>query len=195
MAKARGESSLRIIAGRWKGRRLRFLADGVRPTGDRVRETLFNWLAPQISGIRCLDMFAGTGALGIEALSRGAAGAVFVERNPAVASRLADNIAGLDCDSAQVVTADAASIDYRGLGPFDVVFMDPPFATGAGELANLCTLLETADCLNAGALIYIECAKQTGLPELPANWNYVRESGAGQVSFGLALRRPAVTEE
>ena len=97
-AKSRNEASLRIIAGRWKGRRVRFIADGVRPTGDRVRETLFNWLAPLVSETRCLDMFAGTGALGLEALSRGAASVLFVERNPKVAARLKEKEANMTQD-------------------------------------------------------------------------------------------------
>jgi 16S rRNA (guanine966-N2)-methyltransferase len=179
----------RVIAGRWRGRRLPIAArEDLRPTPDRVRETLFNWLEPVIAGARCLDLFAGSGALGIEALSRGAARAVFVERDAAAARVLRAALAGLGAAGAEVVRADA----WQWLGglaqPFDVVFLDPPFASGFPP--RLCTLLETGGWLADGARIYIEHARRADPPALPANWTLHRSRRAGQVAFHLALRDP-----
>jgi 16S rRNA (guanine966-N2)-methyltransferase len=185
------QSSLRIIAGRWKGRRIHFATEGIRPTADRVRETLFNWLSPCIRDANCLDMFAGTGALGLEALSRGAAKTVFVEQSRQAVSHLKDNISALGCESAEVLKTDARKLAFAGRGPFDVVFIDPPFDTSGDSagLARLCTLLESAGCLSAGAHIYIEMAKQAELPALPPGWDVVRERTAGQVRYALAERQ------
>lgn len=190
-----GDSSLRIIAGSWKGRRIRFLADGVRPTGDRIRETLFNWLDPWIRDANCLDMFAGSGALGLEALSRGAASVLLVEKNRGAAQQLKQNIAMLDADSASVIIADARTLDYANRGPFDIVFLDPPFmspSSGSSDLGNLCTLLESAGCLSDEAHIYIESARQSSWPEFPPNWEVIRDRTAGQVRYALALRRAGI---
>jgi 16S rRNA (guanine966-N2)-methyltransferase len=186
------QSSLRIIAGRWKGRRIHFAPEGIRPTADRVRETVFNWLSPFIRDAKCLDMFAGTGALGLEALSRGAAKTVFVEQSRQAVSHLKDNITALGCEGAEVLKADARKFAWAGRGPFDVVFIDPPFDTSGSNagLAKLCTLLEAAACLGAGAHIYIEMAKQAELPARPTGWDVVRERTAGQVRYALILRQP-----
>jgi len=185
-------SSVRIIAGRWGGRKLRFLSDGVRPTGDRIRETLFNWLAPCLPGARCLDLFAGTGVLGLEALSRGAAAAVLVERNRAVADEIAEQITLLEADGAELVCADARRFNLAARGPFDVVFLDPPFdAADAGEgldLADLCTLLETSGALANPCRIYLEMDRDQALPSLPPNWRITREKTAGKVRYALAER-------
>jgi 16S rRNA (guanine966-N2)-methyltransferase len=163
-----------------------FDSGGIRPTGDRVRETLFNWLGPRLAGAACLDLFAGSGALGIEALSRGAARVVFVERQPAAARRIEENLQALDCGNGRVLCGDANTIDLRGPGPFDVVFLDPPFDNPG--LADLCKLLETSGSIAADALIYLEVATKTGLPDLPPNWQVLREKTAGQVRFALAQR-------
>jgi 16S rRNA (guanine966-N2)-methyltransferase len=186
------QSSLRIIAGRWKGRRIQFAPEGIRPTADRVRETLFNWLSPFMRDATCLDIFAGTGALGLEALSRGAAKTVFVEQSRQAVSHLKDNITALGCESAEVIKADARKLAYTGRGPFDVVFLDPPFDTSGDSagLAKLCTLLESAGCLSAGAHIYIEMAKQAELPSLPTGWEVIRERTAGQVRYALIQCQP-----
>ncbi len=185
-------STVRIIAGRWGGRKLRFLADGVRPTGDRIRETLFNWLAPHLPGARCLDLFAGTGVLGLEALSRGAAAAVLVERNRAVADEIAGQIAILEATHAKLLHADALRVDLAVHGPFDVVFLDPPFVAadaGAGlDLADLCTLLESSGALANPCRIYIEMDRNRALPTMPSNWRTVREKTAGKVRYALAER-------
>jgi 16S rRNA (guanine966-N2)-methyltransferase len=185
-------SSLRIIAGRWKGRRIHFAPEGIRPTADRVRETLFNWLSPSIRDANCLDMFAGTGALGLEALSRGAVRSVFIEQSRQAVSQLKSNITALGCEGAEVIKADARKLAYAGRGPFDIVFIDPPFDTSGDTagLAKLCTLLESAGCLSAGAHIYIEVAKQAELPSLPTGWDVVRERTAGQVRYALVQRQP-----
>lgn len=177
---------VRIISGRWRGRRIRLpeLA-GIRPTGDRIRETLFNWLAPIIAGARCLDLFAGSGALGLEALSRGAGETVFVERDEAAVRHLEGTLAQLECREATVVRADALRFLQGPARPFDIVWLDPPF--GDIDLENLCTLLEP-DWLAHGARIYLEMSRHDDLPNLPAGWVVDRDKTAGQVRFVLARR-------
>ena len=160
---------------------------GLRPTPDRVRETLFNWLAPTLPGCRCLDLFAGSGALGIEALSRGAAELVLVENRRAQASRLQQHLTALDARAqTQVVRADAlrwlASADTP---PFDLVLLDPPFA--AGLLTPACKALEAHRRLQNNALIYLESARSEQL-ELPSNWTLIRDKTAGRVAYRLARR-------
>lgn len=184
---ARGARSreLRIIGGEWRSRRLRFAAGtDMRPTPDRVRETLFNWLAPRIAGARCLDLFAGSGALGLEALSRGAGRTVFVERE----RQLADDLRGLltewDAREATVILADAKRFLEADPQPFDIVFLDPPFA--ARDLLESCAgLLAERGWLARGALIYVECAAREGLPRLPAAWRPSKEGRAGEVGYHL----------
>lgn len=178
--------SLRVIGGQWRGRRIDLPRDAdIRPTPDRVRETLFNWLAPVIDGMRCLDLFAGSGALGLEALSRGAEEVWFVEKNEVAATQLSGNLRQLECQSATVITGDALRYLKSGGRPFDLVLLDPPF--DGIDLGILCTLLE-AEWLGPGAHIYLEMSRRTALPELPANWATVREKTAGQVRFALARR-------
>ena len=184
---ARHKASVRIIGGRFRGRRIPIRADGIRPTGDRVRETLFNWLAARIQGARCLDLFAGTGVLGLEALSRGAAGVWFVEKNRLAAGRIQEVLDELDCPNAQCIVADATRLDYANYGPFDLVFVDPPF--DGPEQADLCTLLDESGALAEPALVYIEAPARRGLPVLPQSWTMLREGKAGQVCYGLAERR------
>lgn len=179
-------STLRVIAGKWRGRKLAFLADGVRPTGDRVRETLFNWLASHLHNASCLDLFAGTGALGIESLSRGAGKAVFVERNPRTADCIRSQLDKLDVVAAEVLTADAFALKLADYGPFDVVYVDPPF--DGPDMADLCTLLEASQSLAATCHVYLEMDRKHSLPELPANWSIEREKTAGQVRYALVLR-------
>ena len=183
---AKHHTSVRIIGGRLRGRRIPVRAEGIRPTGDRVRETLFNWLAAKIHGARCLDMFAGTGALGLEALSRGAAAVSFVEKNRRAAGQIEDLASEFGCANARCITADATKLDYSNYGPFDVVFVDPPF--DGPDQADLCTLLEESGALAEPALVYIEAPARRGLPELPDNWTMLREGKAGQVCYGLAER-------
>ena len=175
---------VRIIGGAWRGRRIPVVAaPGLRPTPDRVRETLFNWLAPAISGMHCLDLFAGTGVLGLEALSRGAAEVCFVEQQGALAEGLVASLARFDCHAGRVVTADALRFLTGPSQPFDLVFLDPPF--GAVPLGELCTLLDKG-WLAGGARVYLELHRDEDLPELPAGWTVLREKTAGQVRFALA---------
>lgn len=177
-------NEVRIIAGRWRGRRLRFPADaGIRPTPDRVRETLFNWLQSDIGGARCLDLFAGSGALGIEALSRGADSVVLVEREPRVAAYLRDTLKALDARGGEVQQGEAAAF-LRGAGRrFDLVFLDPPFAEHA--LAPLLAALAAGRQLAPQGLVYIEHAARDGLPALPPGFAPHRSKRAGEVGYHL----------
>lgn len=186
-------STVRIIGGRFRGRRIPVPPDGVRPTPDRVRETLFNWLMPWLAGTRCLDMFAGTGALGLEALSRGAAEAVFVDRDRRAADQLREVLADLGCQDAKVIVADAERLSYAAMGSFDIVFLDPPF--GATDLPVLCKLLESSGALADGAHIYIEMNRRQTLTDVPAGWTIIREQTAGQVRFALAERNCKLSNE
>jgi len=178
-------AAVRIIAGIARGRRIPVGSDSIRPTPDRVRETAFNWLQADLPDATCLDMFAGTGALGIEAWSRGAGPVTFVE-NDAQAARLIEARLEEFGISAKVHRADALQLHYERLGPFDIVFLDPPFQ--GPDIANLCTLLEGSGGLSASALIYMEMHHKTRLPELPAGWTVKREQTAGKVRFALAKR-------
>jgi 16S rRNA (guanine966-N2)-methyltransferase len=185
----RGESAnrVRVIAGRWRGRRLRFPdLPGLRPTPDRVRETLFDWLAPALPGARCLDLFSGSGALGIEALSRGAAEAVFVERHPVAVRALRENLARLNADGARVERIDALDWLREPGSPFEIVLLDPPF--GHGLVAPVCTLLERGGWLAPTAWIYLEAEAGGERPPLPDCWAPYRENKAGAVAYRLVRR-------
>jgi 16S rRNA (guanine966-N2)-methyltransferase len=186
-AKRAGSNQLRIIGGEWRGRKLRFPdVEGLRPTTDRVRETLFNWLAPVIHGARCLDLFAGSGALGLEALSRGAAEVIFVDSDRRAVQSLRENLALLKDERGSVVQADALSFLRAGPRTFDVVFLDPPFRK---ELLQPCLeLLCHNDWLSETARLYLEVEQELGEPQLPAGWDMVRSKKAGQVIYGLATR-------
>jgi 16S rRNA (guanine966-N2)-methyltransferase len=176
---------LRIVAGNWRSRLLQIAAvPGLRPTSARIRETLFNWLAPRIAGARCLDLCAGTGALGIEALSRGAAHCVFVEKSAPAVATLRANIATLKTSSASVLATDARHFLQRpGEEAFDIVFLDPPFA--AGMLPELCRLLESGSLLADDARIYLEEARATPASELPPTWQVLKTANAGNVRYSL----------
>ena len=182
-------NQIRIIGGQWRSRRLEFPdAPGVRPTPDRVRETLFNWLAPMLPGARCLDLFAGSGALGIEALSRGAAEVVFVERDPAAVRALRDNLARLKAENGRVELAEALTWLRQPATPFEIVLLDPPF--GAGLLEPVCAALEAGGWLQATAWIYLEAEAGWRPASLPAHWTLHREKTAGMVAYRLARREP-----
>lgn len=184
MAATKSAAQVRIVGGRWRGRRIGFpeRAD-LRPTPDRVRETLFNWLQPSISGAHCLDLFAGSGALGFEALSRGAARAVLVESDTAAAQALSATIAQLAATAAELVRMDALAFLSRPADAFDVVFLDPPFAQ---DLLPRCfELLCAGKWIKTGGLIYIETPMHYDL-RLPADWELTRSKIAGQVGYHLA---------
>jgi 16S rRNA (guanine966-N2)-methyltransferase len=181
---AGGPRVLRIIGGTWRGRKLRFPAGtAIRPTPDRVRETLFNWLGTAIDGARCLDLFAGSGALGLEALSRGAAHVTFVERDAAAARALRERLVEWQAGDARVERTDALRFLARAPQPFDIVFLDPPFASEL--LTHAAALLEERHWLAAGARIYVECAAREGLPPLPASWRPLKAKQAGEVGYHL----------
>ena len=172
---------VRIIGGAWRSRQIRFAARGeVRPTPDRVRETLFNWLGQDLSGRACLDLYAGSGALGYEAASRGAARVVMVERDRGVFDALERTRAALDATAVELVRADALEFLRSDSGRYDVVFLDPPFrnADWPRMLARLPARL------NPGALVYAESAA----PLEPAGWEIRKKGRAGQVSYQLLQR-------
>lgn len=201
----RNPGRLRIIGGDYRRRLLPVLdSPGLRPTPDRVRETLFNWLAAALPGARVLDLFAGTGALGLEALSRGAREAIFVERDPRVARQLTENLASLGIapgpgsdtgKRGRVVTADAQG--YLQTGPQDeprpcsLAFLDPPFRQGLA--APCCAALE-AGWLTEEAFIYLETEAEL-VPEVPANWVLHREVRAGDSHGRLYRRAPSPRDD
>jgi 16S rRNA (guanine966-N2)-methyltransferase len=175
---------LRIIGGVWRGRKLRFPAGApIRPTPDRVRETLFNWLAPRVQGARCLDLFAGSGALGLEALSRGAAHVTFVERDPAAARELRARLAEWQAPDAQVEQREARGYLGQGTGAFDIVFLDPPFDSEL--LADALDLLQKHARLAPGAVLYLEYPSHEAPPALPPGWTRARTKQAGEVGYDL----------
>ncbi len=177
---------LRIVAGNWRSRLLDIAdVEGLRPTSERVRETLFNWLSPHIVGARCLDLFAGTGALGFEALSRGAAEVVFVEKSTKAIAVLKKNVLKLEAVAAVVRHGDAREfLGGAGNGQFDIVFLDPPFA--ADLLGELCRLLDEASVLTRGAQVYIEEDRSRPELELPDGWQVTKSKRAGNVRYSLA---------
>jgi 16S rRNA (guanine966-N2)-methyltransferase len=178
---------LRIIGGAWRGRRVRFPAGpSIRPTPDRVRETVFNWIQSELAGSRCLDLFAGSGALGLEALSRGAREVVFVDVDPRVTRHLADTLRTLACDRGRVVRSEAGRYLEHAAEPFDLIFLDPPYASG--DLADACRRIEAGGWLSAGGAVYLEDAAAAGAPALPAGWTLVRSKRAGGVGYHLARR-------
>ena len=182
-----GSGQIRIIGGQWRGRKLPVPhSPGLRPTTDRVRETLFNWLAPYLVGARCLDCFAGSGALGLEALSRYAADATLLEMERSVAQQLQKNLATLKSSAAKVVNTNTLNFLNQNGEPHDIVFVDPPFRKGL--LEETLNLLETRGWLAPQALIYVESEVENGLPPVPANWQLHREKVAGQVAYRLYLR-------
>lgn len=184
---------VRIIGGRWRGRRIAVPElPGLRPTPDRVRETLFNWLAPMIAGSRCLDLFAGTGALGLEAASRGARQVVLVESDRGAAERLRESSARLAPEVCEVVQADALAWLESAPRPFDIVFLDPPFGTPLLQAAM--QALASGGWLAPGARIYLEAPAEQGVPALPPGWLLHRSGRAGAVGYHLALRPPAAGE-
>lgn len=186
---ARG-GRLRIIAGRFRGRLLTIPDQpGLRPTPDRVRETLFNWLAPLIGGAHCLDAFAGTGALGLEAASRGASRVVLVERSEHAVRGLQKAISTLGVEGVEAVQADTLGwLADPGQGlkarRFDLVFLDPPFESDL--LGPACDSLARHEWLAPGGLVFLETARENGLPVLPDGWEVVRTGAAGQVLYALA---------
>jgi 16S rRNA (guanine966-N2)-methyltransferase len=177
---------LRIIGGRHRGRRLRFPAGmDIRPTPDRVRETLFNWLQPRIVAARVLDLFAGSGALGLEALSRGAAHVTFVERDRRAAAAIDSVVRDWKEQEATVVCADALAWLDRPAGaePFDLVFLDPPYDSTL--LAEAAAAVARTGRLAPDARVYLERRAREPLSALPSTWKELRAGRAGEVGYHL----------
>lgn len=187
---------VRIISGKWRGRKLPVKnAQGLRPTTDRIKETVFNWLAADLYQAKCLDVFAGSASLGLEALSRQAQHATFLELNKDAAAQIKQNFALLKIDNATLHHTDA--LDYLSYknpqnqkNIFDIVFIDPPFRKGL--LNNVIELLEQNDWLAENAYIYVEAEKELETPIVPQHWYLLKEKQAGQVSFRLYQRRSAI---
>lgn len=186
-------SQLRIIAGEWRSRRFSFTEQpGLRPTPDRVRETLFNWLSAEIEGARCLDLFAGSGALTLEALSRGARHTLSCDLSRDVVQTLRGHLTTLECTRGEVRQQDALTLLAGSPdAPFDVVFVDPPFHQQLLEPA--CAALEANGWLTPNSLIYTESETAPARLAQPANWQPHREKKAGQVWYSLWRRHPGVT--
>jgi len=189
MSKHAKSNSIRLIAGQWRGRRLPVQdSTGLRPTTDRVRETLFNWLMHQVHGSQCLDLFAGTGALGLESLSRGAAYVQFVEANRSVAQMLNQNIellqANRETTKAEVANQDALLfLDKTPGRQYDLVFLDPPFESELLEPAI--NLLHQYQWLSNRASVYIEQGGKQPPSVVPKSWTLYRQGRAGQSVYFL----------
>jgi 16S rRNA (guanine966-N2)-methyltransferase len=179
----KGSNRIRIIGGAWRRRVLHFPSvAGLRPTPDRVRETLFNWLGQDLTGKRCLDLFAGAGALGFEAASRGAAEVTMVEHSRSVLQSLRDNAALLGADQVRLVQGDALHfLAAAQVGTYDVVFVDPPY--GSGLVPTV--LAHLPRVLAPDALVYVESGSALALP---APWRVWREATASAVHYGLVQR-------
>jgi len=179
-------NQVRIIGGSHRSRIIDFPdQDGLRPTSDRIRETLFNWLQNKVEGSRCLDLFAGSGALGMEALSRGAANVQFVESNLAVARSIESNLSKLGFAQGTVAQGQAESwlAGYSPDRAFDIVFLDPPYAEQ--KLTAICKQLSESHCVKQGSLVYLENDRELDAKNIPVNWKLLKEKKAGQVYFYL----------
>ncbi|MGB5856280.1 MAG: 16S rRNA (guanine(966)-N(2))-methyltransferase RsmD [Oceanisphaera sp.] len=182
-----GSGQIRLIGGQWRGRKLPVLdSEGLRPTTDRIKETLFNWLMFDIHHCRCLDLFAGSGSLGFEALSRGADEVILVEKDATVAQQLQRNLASLPAAQGQIINTDAIGFLQSPATAFDLVFLDPPFHREL--LPNVCQLLEHNGWLNVDAKIYIEREQASESLLLPSNWRLLKDKRAGQVNYQLYQR-------
>ncbi|MBS3804310.1 MAG: 16S rRNA (guanine(966)-N(2))-methyltransferase RsmD [Oleiphilaceae bacterium] len=180
-----GEGELRLIGGDWRSRKLRFPAvGGVRPTPARTRETLFNWLSHHLADARCLDLFAGSGALGLEALSRGAREVTLVDKTPALAKALIANLKTLNARCGRVVCCPVEDfLAQTPAAPYDIIFLDPPFRQGWAE--RLLPILAREGWVGEGSRVYMEHESElTALP-YPDNWELHRKKTAGQVTYNL----------
>jgi len=186
----RGAGQLRIIGGEWRGRRLRFApAEGLRPPADRRRGTLFDWLAPKIANSRCLDLFAGSGALGLEALSRGAAHCDFVESDQRTLATIATHLTTLQAaDRARCHNTVAETFLANMTTPYDVVFIDPPFASNLA--GSICRQLAVTHALAEGALVYVETSASEPAPTVPDAWQLQREKKSREAAYRLFEQTP-----
>lgn len=193
------QNNLRIIAGRWRSRKIDFAGSTeIRPTPDRVRETLFNWLGPDIIDARCLDLFAGSGILAIESLSRGAASATLVDHDPAVIHHIRSTLSGLDALEASTLHTCTATafLTQTPLVPFDIVFLDPPFRDCQGHSVEDNLLLSTLTTLTGHAVlatasrVYTESPHDLSALPLPSSWRILRNKKAGDVHYALLHYSP-----
>lgn len=183
-AKPKTKQRVRIIAGRWRGRRLQVVSSpGLRPTPDRVRETLFNWLQPFIAGAQCLDLFSGSGALGFEAASRGAARVTLLESGNQASVAIRRAISGLEADNVRLTQADALRYLAGSPVPHDLIFVDPPF--GSGLLERTVRLLSEGAWTKRHAHVYLEAAAHQTPLQLPGDWRIDRRGQAGDVAYCL----------
>ena len=181
------QNKLRIIGGEWRSRQIQVVdAPGLRPTPARVRETVFNWLQRDIIGSRCLDCYAGSGALGFEAASRGASAVVQIENNPVACSALKANALALGATQIKLIQIDVFRYLAGAAEQFDVVFIDPPFAMGLA--VQSCSWLEDKGWLNPHAKIYLETESTLQLAGIPDNWRLLKRKTAGEVAYHLFER-------
>lgn len=182
--KSKQTGQCRIIAGKWRGRKLAIAdVEGLRPTPDRVRETVFNWLQPYIANAVCLDLFAGSGALGFEAASRGAEQVAMVELNTFAAQQLQDNCQILSAEHCQIKQQTAQQFIAQTTTKYDLVFIDPPYQ--ADLWSEIAQLLVGSKILSDNAKIYLECPSKDKLPHLPDNWLLLKDKIAGEVRYCL----------
>lgn len=183
-----GPQQIRIVAGRWRGTKLPvILKDDIRPTPARVKETLFNWLQGRIEGCHCLDLFAGSGALGFEAVSRGAAHATLVDNNAKVIELLMQQVNRLDAQEIDLVCTSGIQYLSDADRKFDIIFLDPPFSKFS--LEEILAQLAESDCVKSGSLIYVEASPKIFPNLLPPLWEWQRQSKAGQVEYGLIMTK------
>lgn len=185
-----GNGYLRIIAGKWRGRKLPIVEqDGLRPTPNRIRETLFNWLALYIEDARILDCFSGSGALALESLSRGASEAIILEKASHVADNIKNNLTLLSCAQGKVINTDSMTwLAKPADQSFDIIFLDPPFRKGL--LKKICDLLANNGYASSGTIVYVEVEAETMKSDdvlmlMPTAWSMFREKIAGQIHYSL----------
>lgn len=183
--KSKSANKLRIIGGRFRSRQVEFVdVEGLRPTPDRVRETLFNWLQPHLAQARCLDLFAGSGALAFEATSRGAESVLLVETNAKAAKQLTKNLDLLKAENTRVLNQTAQSLLSKpAVLAYDVVFIDPPYK--ANLWVEIAQLLTENNWLAENAMIYLESPSKQTLPVLPESWQLKKDKTAGEVRYCL----------
>lgn len=178
------KNKVRIIGGNWRGRIINFPANTkIRPTPDRVRETLFNWLQNTISGTNCLDLFAGSGIIGFEAISRGANNVVFLEKDVKCVNGLLNTQKILNCDKSSIINANIPKYILKSNQPFDIVFMDPPFYKNL--ISPTCRWLEENNLIKQNSLVYIEIESTVKTIPVPAEWRKLKSKNAGIAGYNL----------
>ena len=183
-APATSSQQVRIISGRWRGRKLPVVQkDDVRPTPNRVRETLFNWLQERIQGSHCLDLFAGSGALGFESASRGATQVTIVDQDMTIIQLLKQQVELFDANEINVVCDDGLAYLAKTKSKFDIIYLDPPFLKI--DLSELLFQIADANICKPHAMLYVESPLDKLPQELPSGWRWWRQSHASQVAYGL----------